>query len=57
MLVTSLSVPGAHLKCDVPIGSTHEQKLLHAWAVNSYFLFFVDVYPYIDSNEKSLFAK
>lgn len=37
MLVTSLSVPGSHLKCDVEIGATNEEKLLHAWKVATAF--------------------
>jgi len=36
MLVTSLSVPGTHLKCDVSVGSSHEEKLLHAWKIISH---------------------
>lgn len=37
MLVTSLSVPGTHLKCDVSVGSSHEEKLQHAWKIISHF--------------------
>ncbi len=34
MLVTSLSVPSTHLKCDVRVGATPEEKLAHAWRVS-----------------------
>jgi len=36
MLVTSLSVPGSHLKCDVEVGATHEEKLIQAWTIFSH---------------------
>ena len=31
MFVTSLSVPGKHLVCDVRVGASLEEKLAHAW--------------------------
>ena len=31
MFVTSLSVPGTHLKCDVRVGASLEEKLRYAW--------------------------
>jgi hypothetical protein len=33
MFVTSLSVPGVHLKCDVRVGASMEEKLDHAWRI------------------------
>eukprot|EP01116_Phalansterium_solitarium_P025652 TRINITY_DN9911_c0_g1_i1.p1 TRINITY_DN9911_c0_g1~~TRINITY_DN9911_c0_g1_i1.p1 ORF type:complete len:432 (-),score=155.32 TRINITY_DN9911_c0_g1_i1:233-1528(-) len=35
MFVTSLSVPGAHLKCDVCVGASLEEKLAHAYLIIS----------------------
>lgn len=35
MFVTSLSVPGVHLKCDVRVGSSIEEKMRHAWILIS----------------------
>lgn len=37
MFVTSLSVPGAHLKCEQRPGSSAEEKLYHAWHIISNF--------------------
>eukprot|EP01113_Clastostelium_recurvatum_P034627 TRINITY_DN4718_c3_g1_i1.p1 TRINITY_DN4718_c3_g1~~TRINITY_DN4718_c3_g1_i1.p1 ORF type:complete len:366 (+),score=37.65 TRINITY_DN4718_c3_g1_i1:74-1171(+) len=37
MFVTSLSVPGTHLKCDVPIGATREEKFRHAIRIFTHF--------------------
>jgi len=33
MLVTSLAVPGTHLKCDVRVGASPEEKFAHAWTI------------------------
>jgi len=33
MYITALSVPGVHLKCDVRVGASLEEKLLHAWNI------------------------
>jgi len=35
MFVTSLSVPGVHLKCDARVGSSMEEKLAEAWRIMS----------------------
>jgi hypothetical protein len=37
MLVTSLAVPGTHLKCDVRVGATSEEKFAHAWRIFTHF--------------------
>lgn len=37
MLVTSLSVPGTHLKCDVRVGASSEEKFAHAWRIFTHF--------------------
>lgn len=37
MLVTSLAVPGTHLKCDVRVGATSEEKFAHAWKIFTHF--------------------
>jgi len=33
MYVTALSVPGVHLKCNVRVGSTLEEKMYHSWKI------------------------
>ncbi len=35
MFVTSLSVPGVHLKCDVKVGASLEEKLRYSWMLMS----------------------
>jgi len=37
MLVTSLAVPGTHLKCDVAVGATTDEKFAHAWKIFTHF--------------------
>jgi len=33
MFVTSLSVPGVHLKCDVRVGASIDEKIEHAMRI------------------------